>query len=76
METKLESTLKSSDDLQQERDELILRQEALSEHFQKNNISIPRELTEAQKPQTQKDTTGKAKNQSLLDEYRGKLAKL
>lgn len=75
----MESTQKSCDDLQQERDELILRQEALSEHFQKNSISIPRELTESQKPQTQKDsstTSSKAKNQSLLDEYRGKLTKL
>lgn len=55
--------------MQSARDELVLKQEALYEYLKQNNISTPKELTASDGSQDGKKT------QSLVDEYKAKIAK-
>lgn len=55
--------------MQSARYELVLKQEALYEYLKQNNISTPKELTALDGSQDGKKT------QSLVDEYKAKIAK-
>ena len=54
--------------LQNERDELILKQEQMNELLSKNNIQMPSQIQQA-------PSHGGKRTQTLIDEYKAKLAK-
>ena len=55
-------------EIQNERDQLIMKNEALNELISKNNIAMPNNLGQA-------PTTGGKRTQTLIDEYKAKAAK-
>lgn len=54
--------------LQNERDELVLKLEQMNDLIQKNNISMPSVITQA-------PSIGGKRTQTLIDEYKNKVAK-
>lgn len=56
------------DDIQNERDQLIMKNEALSELLAKNNITQPSDIKQA-------PSTGGKRTQTLIDEYKMKATK-
>jgi len=62
--------VKSNEDLQTERDDLVLRIEAITKHMDTNNLVLPKELTMVVAEKKDKPKL------SLVDEYKAKLAKM
>lgn len=62
--------MKKNEDLQTERDDLILRIEAITRHMESNNLVLPKELTAVVAEKKDKPKV------SLVDEYKAKLAKM
>ena len=58
----------SFDELQTERDQLIMKNEALNELLGKNNITLPSNIVQA-------PSTGGKRTQTLIDEYKNKAQK-
>lgn len=65
-----DESAKSLVSLQQERDELVLRVESLTEHIKVNNVSVPPVL-----PTTQTVSSGGKRTKSLLEEYKEKMVR-
>jgi len=73
--------VKSNEDLQTERDDLVLRIEAITKHMDANNLVLPKELTMvvAVLPKELTLVVAEKKDKpkvSLVDEYKAKLAKM
>ena len=58
----------NADEVQNERDQLVMKIEALQEQLTKNNIAMPSNITQAA-------TSGGKRTQTLIDEYKAKAAK-